>query len=504
MFMDVNGFISDDYDRNSIKQENNNNDDIIENLKSNSSSSSRTHNISKDILDDAARRTLWEVYFFDTLSGTASGCSVSIISTIKMLTFYPTTIPAKIFDYKSRAECCKLVNDSIKLNVAIQANKEVQHHLVHMKAAIGNWEMKIENPDAYNAPYLVNARGIVNEGVHQSIILVNYAKIFTHRPFSYLWRPDVSKNPQCINDNNSTDESNNCQNLDKQVVDSRKIIETRKTIDSASSVIKLLLDTNPSKILERTPFYACSLAFSCLVHLSAYSWVESSLQVLAEGNQDLSILRDNISDDELDIYTEYIKLELGGIFQISRHWALSSKLIQHIKDTLIKVSPKLYRKVQTSLPESNPQQVFIKQQQRQTPTATETTPLTNNYTNTNNQANTPSFNQKDKSPLPISKTPEFTTSNSDSVNTMGELSSSSTAAYSQDDSKTSSSSAITNNNNNNNIAGAVDFNSNSRFSEIDFNVIFDENDLIAMSPSSDTGCDWVDKNVFEFGDFQLS
>ncbi|OWB58594.1 binding protein [[Candida] boidinii] len=314
------------------------------------STGTRVSSISKDILIDTARRTLWEIYFFDTLSGTASGHTTSKLASVKILTFFPKTVPRDIFDYKSRAESCKLVNDAIKLNVAIQSNKDVQSHLIHMRASIGNWDMRLENPDMYNYPYLVNASGIVNEGVQQASLLTNYAKIFVHRPFSYLWRPDVSKHPKCSDEAGVTD---NCETLKTQEVDSRKIIETRKTIESASSVIRSLIDTNPSKILKRTPFFACALAFACLVHLGAYSWVDSSISFFDENkNLNLNSLRQNINNEELETYTEYIKLELSGIYAISQHWALSNKLITHIRDTLVKVAPKLYKSVQSSIPEN--------------------------------------------------------------------------------------------------------------------------------------------------------
>ncbi|GME82376.1 unnamed protein product [Ambrosiozyma monospora] len=192
VFMDVNGFITEsDNDNKANKNgvhmmhtpsETGSVKGTIHDLQN----TKRTMNIPRDILVDTARRTLWEIYFFDTLSGTASGQSTSLIASQKMLCFYPKSVPLATFDYKSRAESCKLVNDAIKLNVAIQANKNVQTHLVHMNAAIGNWDMRIENPDMFKAPYLVNAHGQVNEGVFQSIMLVNYAKIFTHRPNKML------------------------------------------------------------------------------------------------------------------------------------------------------------------------------------------------------------------------------------------------------------------------------------------------------------------------------
>ncbi|KAH3662359.1 hypothetical protein OGAPHI_005611 [Ogataea philodendri] len=411
IFMDVNGFVT-TRTKNTPKTV-----DTVDKLLL----SPRTSQVPREILENTARRTLWELYFFDTLSGTASGQATSDLAIKKILTLYPKDIPQSVFDFKSRAECCKLVNDSIKLNVAIQDNQHYQKHLQHLKAAIGNWDLRIDDPDAYHSPYLVNSSGFVNEGVQQAVILVNYSKIFMHRPFSYLWRPDVSKHPD-LSDGSKTKDA---KSPEKQEADSRKIIETRRTIDSASSVVKLLLDTNPTKILDRTPFFACSLAFSCLVHLSAYSWVESSLTVLDDSSSELSSLRDSISSEELETYTEYIKLELGGIFQISRHWALSAKLVQHIKETLKKVSPKLFAKVQASIPESQ------------------------NYVEVDSSE--PSL---------------------DKMSTSTESSFPTAPSY------------------------------DLPVTEIDFNEY--EPDIVGMSldpQDSDTGCDWVDRNVFEFEDF---
>ncbi|KAG7697080.1 hypothetical protein KL915_002343 [Ogataea haglerorum] len=371
VFMDVNGFVTE------RESKANGHLDVIQKLLS----APRTSKVPRSVMENTARRTFWELYFFDTISGTASGRTTSALSTKTVLTLFPKDIPQKVFDFKSRAECCKLVNDSIKLNMAIQDDKDYKKDLQHLKAAIGNWDLRIEDPDSYNSPYLVNSSGFVNEGVHQAVMLVNYAKIFMHRPFSYLWRTDVARK---LKDGEDDGREPHLDAPARHEADSRKIIETRRTIDSASSVVKLLLDTNPAKILDRTPFFACSLAFSCLVHLSAYSWVETSLSAVDKNSKGLSLLRDSVSADELETYTEYIKLELGGIFQISRHWALSSKLVQHIKDTLRKVSPKLFVKVQTSLPESHAH-VEVD------PVAPEEKSTTSNSSDSNNFPTTPFY-----------------------------------------------------------------------------------------------------------------
>ena len=84
--------------------------------------------------------------------------------------------------------------------------------------------------------------------------------------------------------------------------------------------------------------FACALALSSLVHLSAYIWVETTLAV--DKAQAFGL-----NEEDLDVYTEYIKLALTAIYPISKHWQLSGKLAKHIRDSLTTLRPKLYSKL---------------------------------------------------------------------------------------------------------------------------------------------------------------
>lgn len=525
-FIDVNGYITDQQDDDAM-QSSSRNDTNLMNTPSESGGKDdvltelmqarRVANVPKRILLETVRKTLWEVYFFDTISGTASGHTMSLLSSRKLLVLFPEEVSPEGFDYKSRAEACKLVNDSIKLNVAVQANKEIQSHLTHMRAAIGNWEMKLENPDMYNCPYLVNTNGQVNEGVFEAIMLVCYAQIFTHRPFSYLWRPDISKHPKCTDEKGATD---NCPTLKKREVDSRKIIETRKTIESASSVVKSLLDTNPARITSRTPFLACALAFCCLVHLSAYSWVDSSLKSL-ENVTMTSSLKDSINKEELETYTEYIKLELGAIMQISRHWFLSQKLAQHIRDTVRRVSPTLFKTVCSGLPEKSRKKAIQAMRQR-TLKKYEDSPVPEKAANTLRNYNT----QSDFNTQTVGDTKLATNPSEDTLLNM--LKQEGDSDNKNTDNQTAISGAIYNaskeSNQTPNVINAPTTTDNkpqlqvdtkvsalnqqsstpsSGFNDMDLNLMTDDNYLF-LSPTSDTGCDWVDKHVFEFDAYNIA
>ena len=503
-FLDVNGFLTERNGSSSAKDFSLNtpSDTDSKNFIDQLFDSERVSSIPREILLDTMRKTFWELYYFDSISGTASGHTKSRLAMQRCLVLYPTSIPLSQFDYKSRAEACKLVNDSISLNIAIQSNNDALPHLNHMRAALGNWEMKLSNPDTFGMPYLINKLGIVNDGVFEAIMLINYARIFTYRPFSYLWREDVSKHPRCTDEKGVDDPCVALNNKEAQnASDSRKIIETRKTIDSANFLVKALLDTDPSQTCKRTPFLACALAFSCLVHLSAYAWIESNLSMLEnldEGDK-------QISASELDVYTEYIKLEIGSTLQISRHWSLSAKLITHIAETLLRVSPKLYKKVQAGIlglgfnlatittqttvhdeapikiesteatsssdpSDQNENKTFLskymisKNEQNYKPT--ENSNLTNHISNTQNSLNIPDETQIHNNIDNLNNTLNNSNNNfmlefADLVNGMG------------------------GNGNSDSVLGFPPEPQDYEF-------------LDPLSPTSDTGCDWVDKHDFIF------
>lgn len=507
VFLDVNGFIT-DKDPSPISPE------TCENYMESLFKSERTKNIPYDVLIETMRKTFWELYYFDSISGTASCHTKSKLAVQTCLVLYPKSLPLSQFDFKSRAEACKLVNDAISLNIAIESNSDPQPHLNHMRAALGNWDMKLANPETYGMPYLIDQYGTVNDGVFEAIMLLNYARIFTHRPFSYLWKSDVSKHAKCTGEEETEE-----QPIDKKQKprDSRKIIETRKTIDSANFLMKTLLDCDPGQTCKRTPFLACALAFSCLVHLSAYSWVESN--TLNRNSESAT----DITSSELEVYTEYIKLEIGSTLQISRHWSLSSKLVIHISETLATVSPKLYKKVQsgilglgfslndlTDLPSMNTRhEKELEKTERNTlnqhvmsraRTSTTDMSLAPSYPVQLDTSRTSSdskvFDNRHVPYYPLNNSPNF----SAQMNSLDSSQVSQTPSEVVTDARSNNFMMEFNdlmknmnqiNSTDGTSASTLDFPANSP--DLGF---FDP-----LSPNSDTGCDWVDKHAFQFDAF---
>jgi hypothetical protein len=304
--------------------------------------SPRLSHIPRPLLADNARRSFWELYFLDVIIGSADGITITALSKIPVDVQYPTYPPEKHFDYRGRSDTSQLVTQAIQMNNEIKNRRPFDISLTKLKAQLSNWEIKLHDPNVYGAPELIHKDGTVNEGVHQSILMFNYAKIFAHRPFSYLWKTNAPQNPRC---------DDNVMEADDMPVplraDAKATIETIKTIESANSILELLMDTNASQLLERTPLFACALALASLVYTSAYIWVEALLE---QDNLEL-IESSKLGEKDLDIYAEYIKLSLSAIYPISRHWALSGKLATHVRATLHALRPKLYSKLKDGLPQ---------------------------------------------------------------------------------------------------------------------------------------------------------
>lgn len=394
----------------------------------------RVRNLSETVLKDCARRCFWELFFLDIIIGCSDGKTLSTLAQQKCFVHYPSIPSRSTFDYETRAHTSKLVDESVRLNNIIFSNMSIGQQYTKLTASLSNWELKFSNPDFYRLPYLIDANGTVNEGIHQGIVMLNYAKIFTHRPLSFLWRSDIPRNLKCVEflSDQLKNDDENCQDLpsQKNMINSRKIIETRKTIDAANLIAKTLIDTNPTDVLKRTPLSACSLAFAGLVHLSAYLWSSQIAQTQEQSNLNMS---------DLNIYEEYLKLELSGIYQISAHFYLSSKIAAYLMDNVFRLLPGLFKKLQH----------HFKQ-----------------------------YTVPESQPLTISRSPEYNSPasferHSSTKSTGADLSSS----YNIPVSYATANKPV--------VAATSAVNTKSSPDE-------------PMSPHSDTGCDWIDKNQLDF------
>ena len=140
--------------------------------------------MSRDSIDQCARRLFWELNFVDIITGSADGKTVSSFDKIESFVDFPTVPLRDEFDYKGRSEAGTLVTNAVKMNIEI-TNKRPYDILLTRLQALSSWEMRLEDPSLFEAPPLIDKSGRVNEGV-QAILLFNYAKIFVQALFLSL------------------------------------------------------------------------------------------------------------------------------------------------------------------------------------------------------------------------------------------------------------------------------------------------------------------------------
>lgn len=440
--------------------------------------SDRLRSVSKESISDLARRLFWELIFFDVIIGSADGKTLTNFSSIECEVNYPTYPPAHVFDYKGRAEAAFLVNSAIKLNLAIINKQPLDKHLAPLNARLSTMEMKLSDPPSYNSPLLINKHGVVNEGVHQSILLLNYAKIFVHRPFSYLWKIKSPQVPRCVGgDYNETREF--ATGLKGDAI---AIVETSKTIEAADSIVRVLIDTSATRVLKRTPLFACSLALASLVHLSAYIWIENKLHVSQEEDDNSSF-----TNDDLSSLAEYIKLSLSAIYPISKHWKLSGRLTKHIRDSLSKLRPGLYSKLKDELPQIESQlksfglkaesiDDHAKDSSSNSNSINDNTP-NSNFSNHLTNSTPPNQNSTSNSSEDASHYQGFAIDQKERPEYINEFS------FYQNEQRQ-------NLVNLNNL-----LNSDVIPSDINYDVLMETGNI---SPVSDTGCDWIDKALMDY------
>lgn len=481
-------------------------------------SSERLSQLSKSTILECGRKVFWELYFVDVVIGTADGRTISQLATSPIAVDYPHSVPPYVFDYKSRADGCLLVTDAIKLNVSVIEKEVSPKSISLLNTSLGNWELRLNHPELLSAPFMIDANGNINEGVFQAMLLYNYARIFAHRPFSYLWKDSPNDLDSKLNRDS------------KQNITFRKIIETRKTIEGANLVATCLIDTTSSSIKSRTPLFGCSIAFASLVHLSSYIWAKSTL-VNAGANPD-SVKQ---IQQELAQYLQFIQFELNTLGVISKHWMLASKLSTYVKETLAKVTPELYLSIRPLIPRSisNNQPSSENTVKIEYPEAERTAPKEVNgknggkilsFSDLSSSSTGGSFTDliPQQSQAAKLKKARIAEQISDYVKPADNVKVHNNSYTQEIFNRSQTSININNNSSNNNNTAIITANNNSNLltnnnnttnttinnnsvNETDFTHLFqpESNYLqnineIPGTPMSDTGCDWIDKAAFEF------
>ncbi|GMM44260.1 hypothetical protein DAPK24_008350 [Pichia kluyveri] len=309
-------------------------------------------NIDINLLLELTRKMFWEFHYFDILIGTADGKTISKLSSPnKSLSSYINiNYPQNesLFNYNLRSNCTHLLNLSIRFNISIlnhnnQDSINLNYNLVSV--LITKWEMILLN---YS---LLNSNGIVNNSIHQSILLLQYCKIFLNRPFSYIYNlNDSLKHGVCDKINSipysltslkdplitsftlpmGDNDDENLNSLNSLNNHSFKLSKTWICINAANKISKTLIDIQTDNILSTTPLFACTLSLASIIHISSYIWLKN-----------LKTDNDNDNSKEIDLLVEYLSLELNGILFFANHWSRPLRLFQNLSLAINQSSPDL-------------------------------------------------------------------------------------------------------------------------------------------------------------------
>lgn len=123
-------------------------------------------------------------------------------------------------------------------------------------------------------------RGLTNQ--YSCTILQKYF----FQPFSFLWGKDVTQTPTV---GTSIFEGSDLP-LQNTQTDTLSIESTHKAIDPANLIAALLINTNYSRVNNKTLIFACALTLSSLVHISANIWSDEQLTYGQKSNDAKSML----------------------------------------------------------------------------------------------------------------------------------------------------------------------------------------------------------------------
>lgn len=302
---------------------------------SNVLSSWRTLAIENILYKELLTKAIHEVFFVDVMLSITSRKGFSLFVQSNVIDEVPIEdYPG--FAYKCRLRTLKMVHTIVTSLDVFGSGKLTNpcaeflrlESLVSMFQSLLDQVQQVADvstPSDPNIPYLVDAYGNVDDGVQQAIMVLNFSAIVLHFPISGLSR---TKMPSFLN-----------QSLNFRYCNCPKAQESPlsagRCIRCATNIICIATMIGKPQITERTPFYACCIAMSLVVHFEIYL--------------SLSQKPDLTDSEEVNrcMYSDHIKLGLEGLQRFSATWGHANKLYASICELMQNGSPSYYMQLVT-------------------------------------------------------------------------------------------------------------------------------------------------------------
>lgn len=300
-------------------------------------SSWRTSQVDKSLLAELVAKIFHEVFFLDIMFSIITRGQPSPFVVSNLMDSIPIDdVPE--FAYKCRFRTMKVVRSIMMALTSMGSSIQSSVEFTKLEALVTTFQglMSDELEDESQAfPPLLDDLGNVDDGIHQSIIMLNFASILLHFPFSSLYQNKLPSYVQCTDDSAPIVHVQSTH-LSKQ----RTIVSTRRCIQAANNIIQIVTDIGSSQTPLRTPLYSCSLAMAMLVHMKAYHWLTRPSSTNKQPRMD-----ETRRLQEIGLYEAYIKLENSSLSMFGSKWIISNKLNASLCNVMFTVLPELYEKV---------------------------------------------------------------------------------------------------------------------------------------------------------------
>lgn len=297
-------------------------------------SSWRTQQVDKRLFSDLFSRVIHEIFFLDIIFAVITRGKLSPFVNSNLIDSIPIKdVPG--FAYRCRFRTMKVVRSISSSLASLGSGIQSSLEFTRLEALVTTFQGFMSDNLAdmsQGFPHLMDDFGNVDDGVHQSIMMLNFSAILLHFPFSSLYQNKLPSYVQCTEDSAPIVSIKNAP-LSRQ----RTVVSTRQCIQAANNIIKVVTDIGSSNISNRTPLYSCSVAMAMLVHMKAYHW-------LTRPGSDLK-MDETLRIQEIGLYEAYVKLESNSLQMFGAKWILPNKLNTSLCNVMFNVLPELYESV---------------------------------------------------------------------------------------------------------------------------------------------------------------
>lgn len=289
--------------------------------------STRTDSLDKKVYMQSLAKVAHEAFFIDA--------SFSIISSQPFSNFVSDTacidlVPVEDephFAYKTRFRTVKMVQgivaclDSFKSGTANADFRRLEKLVAMFEQMLDESMSSIESDDCSNTqdaiPKLVDADGILNEGIHQSIVTLYFSIILLHFPLSCIAAPTPACPGRIAQD---TFEATLplLPRISKRTKALDAFLQYRtsslKSLRAAKVITSLLSRLGPETNYVRAPIFSCCLVTASAIQLRGVSFMKSMLH------------RKDYEEEELEEAIRHVKLSLEVLGQYGQKWRKAKEL----------------------------------------------------------------------------------------------------------------------------------------------------------------------------------